>query len=356
MQGECVPEQLLRQFSAGQLLDDEIAQVSTHLARCPQCQTRTHQLSQADAWASALRRPLAEWTPVDQRILARLLTDHQEPAAGHPRTAPVLPTTLVGAHFGPYRLERWLGAASYLARDQHWHRTVVLQIFPDAHLRAAVTAVSTVQHPHLVRIYQVGVEADQLYVAQEPLAGQTLAQACQHRRQFPVDTVLRLGAEIADGLAALHHAGLAHGHLCPAQVWLAAPHGRVKILGAGLAPTASASPVPESGSAGGGSPAADIYRLGSLLGELLAGHPSPAGNGDSPARPPLPAVIDTLLQRMSARVPADRPTAREVSAQLRSPPARGERPRRGFRWWSVLLAVLVGLGSAGLVYWWLTQR
>ena len=96
---------------------------------------------------------------------------------------------------------------------------------------ARVTA--SLDHPNVVRVYDVGRFDDRAYLVAELLEGETL-RARIARGPMPVDEVLRIGIEVARGLAAAHDAGLVHRDLKPDNIFLTRS-GTTKILDFGIA-------------------------------------------------------------------------------------------------------------------------
>jgi serine/threonine protein kinase len=131
----------------------------------------------------------------------------------------------------------------FQAEDPHLHRLVALKaMLPgltdtsaarQRFLREAQTAAA-IKHDHIVSIYQVGEDRGTPFFAMEYLEGQSLDQRLQRDGRLPLAEVLRIGRELAEGLAALHERGLIHRDIKPANVWLEGKRGRVKILDFGL--------------------------------------------------------------------------------------------------------------------------
>src|SRR6516165_4300728 len=91
-------------------------------------------------------------------------------------------------------------------------------------------AMAALKHDHVVTIYQVGQQRGVPFLAMEYLRGMSLADWLHRGHRPSVDLVLRLGREIAAGLAAAHRRGLIHRDIKPANIFLEAPQGRGKIL------------------------------------------------------------------------------------------------------------------------------
>src|SRR5262245_61256079 len=150
-----------------------------------------------------------------------------------------------GSRLGPYEVVSPLGAGGmgevFRARDSRLGRDVAIKILP-SHLatspevrarfeREAKTA-SSLNHPHICVVYDVGREGDTDYLVMELVDGETLA-ARLARGPLPVAEVLRLGIQIADALEKAHRAGVVHRDLKPGNVMLT--RSGAKLMDFGLA-------------------------------------------------------------------------------------------------------------------------
>ena len=163
---------------------------------------------------------------------------------------------------GPYRVLSKLGAGGMgvvlEAEDSQLRRRVALKVMKPQiaasasarrrFLREAQTAAAA-EHDHIVAIFQVGEVGGVPYIAMPLLHGHTLADRLSEAAEdnvppdcqggLPLDEVVRIGREVAQGLDAAHRQGLIHRDIKPANIWLEAETGRVKILDFGLARAAS---------------------------------------------------------------------------------------------------------------------
>ncbi len=263
---------------------------------------------------------------------------------------------------GPYRVLKVLGAGGmgvvYQAEDPDLRRLVALKaMLPmlaasgsarQRFLREARSAAA-ISHDNIVHIYQVGEDRGVPFLAMQFLHGESLDDRLKRTPRLPAAEILRVGREAATGLAAAHKAGLIHRDVKPANLWLEAETGRVKILDFGLArggaddvhltQTGAIMGTPSymaPEQAGGKSvdARADLFSLGCVLYRLCTGE-LPFKGADSisvlvavsthhpppPRRlnPRLPAGLSELVMKLLAKKPEDRPaSARAVIEALRA--------------------------------------
>lgn len=149
---------------------------------------------------------------------------------------------------GPYRVLQVLGKGGmgvvFRAEDPHLERMVALKAMlpsmagsPSSRERffREAKAAAALKHPHIVSIHQVGFDRGAPFLAMEYLEGEPLDDRLKREPRLPVPEILRIGREIAKGLAAAHEKGLIHRDIKPANLWLEGKAGHVKILDFGLA-------------------------------------------------------------------------------------------------------------------------
>ncbi|MDP9267906.1 MAG: protein kinase [Acidobacteriota bacterium] len=150
-----------------------------------------------------------------------------------------------GSKLGPYEIVAPAGAGGmgevYRAKDTRLDRTVAIKVLPqhlsaDVHLRERfereARAVSSLQHPHICVLHDIGEQDGVGFLVMEYLEGETLADRLL-KGPLPAEQALRYATEIADALDRAHRAGIIHRDLKPANIMLT--KGGAKILDFGLA-------------------------------------------------------------------------------------------------------------------------
>ena len=157
-----------------------------------------------------------------------------------------------GTRLGPYEVLTPIGAGGmgevYKGRDTRLDRTVALKVLPghiahDAELRQRLEreahAISSLDHPHICALYDVGHQNGIDFLVMQYLEGETLADRLT-RGALPVDVALSYAIEIADALDCAHRQGIVHRDLKPGNLMItriggpSGPSG-VKLLDFGLA-------------------------------------------------------------------------------------------------------------------------
>jgi serine/threonine protein kinase/regulation of enolase protein 1 (concanavalin A-like superfamily) len=254
-----------------------------------------------------------------------------------------------------YRVLRLLGEGGmgivFLAEDSLLSRHVALKVIrPEIADTAGIAqrfmrearATAAIQHEHIVTIYQVGQENGIPFLAMEYLKGMSLAEWLDRGHRPSVELVLRIGREIAAGLAAAHRQNLIHRDTRPANIWLEAPSGRVKILDFGMAGSEREDVATTSTGAVMGTPAfmapeqvrgepagtsSDLFSLGCVLYRLCTRRLPFEGDSviavlrsistETPPAPRdlndrIPAGLSVLIMRLLHKMPEARPVSAEV--------------------------------------------
>ena len=163
-----------------------------------------------------------------------------------------------GAKLGPYAIVRAIGSGGmgdvYLATDTRLDRQVALKVLPpefseDAERRGRfkreAKTISQLHAPNICTLFDIGEQEGLDYLVMEYLEGKTLAEM---KCPLPIAQVLKIGSQIAEGLAAAHGQGIVHRDLKPANVMITTS-GTVKLLDFGLATEVGAIPMKTRGSA-----------------------------------------------------------------------------------------------------------
>ena len=248
-----------------------------------------------------------------------------------------------------YEIERELGrggmALVYLARDLKHDRNVAIKILrpevsatlgADRFLRE-IQIAARLQHPHIVPLYDSGLADGLLYYVMPYVEGETLRQRIRREKQLAIDDALQISREVADALSYAHSHDLVHRDIKPENVLLSGGHAMVADFGIARAVSAAGGDQLTDSGVAIGTPAymspeqgtgeadldgrTDIYALGCVLFEMLAGEPpftGPTGQAiiarhvsERPpslriVRPTVSAEMESTIQKALAKVPADR--------------------------------------------------
>lgn len=244
-------------------------------------------------------------------------------------------------------------------------------------------AALAIRCPAIAAIHECGRgEGGGLFLALEHPAGPTLAETFQREAPMPPERAVRLAIRIAQALESAHMMGVAHGSLTPRTVILVGPDDAVKLTQFGVdwvratrrgrtGAAADGSPyaAPEQILSGEATAQSDVYAVGALLYEALAGRP-PAAPGSSRRRAPSPSLrkgrpeVTAALDRVVMRALEADPTRRyrdmtdlfndlwsEVNPfSSAADLERGAVPRgRAVKGWSRVVAVGIVLGAVGII-------
>ncbi len=330
-------------------------------------------------------------------------------------------TLASGTKLGPHEILSVAGAGGmgevYRARDTRLDRTVAIKILPQ-HLSEnaeakerfdrEARAISSLSHPNICHLYDVGQQDGISYLVMEYLEGETLADRLR-KGPLPLDQVLKIGTQICEGLEKAHRSGVVHRDLKPSNVMLTKSGAKLMDFGLAKAPAVAlgsgsssdslatmSRPLTKEGTIVGtfqymspeqlegkdSDARSDIFALGAVLYEMttgkrafdgkttastiaaiIAAEPKPI----SVVQPTTPPALDRVIQGCLAKDPDERlQTAHDVKLQLKwiaegggqsndQPSALAGRGFLGKAGWmaaGVLLLILMGAAAA----WWTGTR
>jgi eukaryotic-like serine/threonine-protein kinase len=301
-----------------------------------------------------------------------------------------------------YRVERELGrggmAVVFLAEDLKHHRRVAIKLLkPELSLLLGserflreIELAATLQHPHILPLYDSGQAGGLLYYVMPFVEGESLRQRLARETQLSLDAALRITREVGSALAYAHERGIVHRDIKPENIMLSAGQavvadfGIARALGAtdsqqltqsGIAVGTPQYMCPEQAAAGAVDGRADQYSLACTLYEMLSGQPPFTGPsaqavmarhsleavpGLRVVRESVPVAVEAAVVKAMAKVPADRfASIGQFLDALASPepvatrPIAAAPPGRSASRVSLRLTAAVGAAVMAAVGWWL---
>jgi serine/threonine-protein kinase len=307
-----------------------------------------------------------------------------------------------------YRIEQELGrggmATVFLAHDLRHDRPVALKVVhPDLaatlgpeRFQREILTTARLQHPHILPVLDSGEAAGQLWYTMPYVEGESLRDRLRREGQLPLDDVLQVAREVADGLGYAHSQGIVHRDIKPENILLSRGHALVADFGIARALQVSDAEQLTATGIAVGTPAymspeqadgassvdgrSDLYSLGCVLYEMLTGEVPYTGRTPQAViakrvleplphvrtlRASVPQAVEQAINRALAVTPADRfATAAEFAHALAPQPPTATTTttkvdHQGGRWRRVpvgvtaLATVLLGVG---LLFVWLRAR
>ncbi len=327
-----------------------------------------------------------------------------------------------GSKLGPYEIQTRIGAGGmgevYRARDTRLGRDVAIKVLPenlsnDAELKQRLErearAISSLNHPHICTLHDIGSQDGADFLVMEFLEGQTLSDRLT-KGPLPLDQVLKIGSEIADALEKAHQQGIVHRDLKPGNIMLT--KAGAKLMDFGLAKpkvaigaqavspftpstptmnlatlTSASSPLTQKGSIVGtfqymapevlqgmeADARSDIFSLGCVLYEMLTGRRAFEGKSQlsvftailekdpdpvTSTQPLTPQILDLVIRGCLAKDPGERfQSAHDVAinlrsvASLRAVPTEKESSSESKRvvWYAAVAAAFLGVVAGFLI-------
>jgi serine/threonine-protein kinase len=410
----------LEQFLEGRLADDDARQIELHLETCSECRSRLETAAADDSYWSLVPMYLSDdaidcdfatsmiatterpsgWMSDDKSELLRI-TDYFDPT-DDPR--------MMG-RFGGYEIAGIVGSGGMgvvlkgfeTALDRY---VAIKALAPHLATSGAARtrfarearAAAAVLHENVVSIHRVSEANGLPFLVMPYIAGDSLVKRLDERGPLELHEILRIGVQVAAGLAAAHAQGLVHRDIKPGNILLGSGIERVTITDFGLARAADDASLTRSGVITGtpqfmspeqarGEPVdarSDLFSLGSVLYAMCTGRPPFRADtaygvlrriGEHNPRsireltPELPEWLQEIVEKLHAKVPADRfASATEVAQLLRRwlahieqpatapAPARVKSPaqtnlRTGWtKWWRHAAAIVVAAWLTVLLF------
>lgn len=255
---------------------------------------------------------------------------------------------------GRYRLEKQVGSGGmgtvWQARDMHLGRSVAVKLVDspgsvqsraEVRLRREARALGSLSHPNVARVYDLCETDGDLFIVMELVEGESLADRLLRQHRLPPAEAARTAMLCADALAAAHLAGIVHRDVKPSNIMLT--RRGLKIIDFGIAASMETSDTtvtaglvgtvaylaPERAAGALATPATDVYSLGVVLYQMLAGRlPFQAEESiamlyahttatPDPLPDSVPPALAGLCMRLLAKDPGRRPQTSVIAAVLR---------------------------------------
>jgi hypothetical protein len=364
----------------GELPAVEQAELTAHLDACAACQQTIDTLAVAADSLLAVARRVGQEAATHETALEGAI----RAAQAHTEAEPTPPTGNHFAYLDPPTAPGQLGRLAHYAilevvgqggmgivfkaLDERLQRIVAIKVLSPAYatnelarqrFQREAKAAAAVSHDHVVPIYHVDEANGVVYLVMPLIVGKSLEERIEQTGPLALEELLRIGMQIASGLAAAHNQGLVHRDIKPANILLENGVERVKITDFGLARTIDDARLTQSGVIAGTplymSPEqargegvidarSDLFSLGSVLYAMATGRPPFRATGSMavlkrvcdetprPLRqlnPDMPAWLEAIVAKLHAKWPGDRfQSAQEVADLLGQHLAHLQQPRR----------------------------
>ena len=314
------------------------------------------------------------------------------------------PAGLIGQHLGCYRVNAVAGVGGmgvvYLAWDERLARKVALKLLPQsmvaneaelARLKREARTASALNHPNIVTIHDIGEVDSTYYVATEFIEGTTL-RGRMTKGPIPPNEAVDIATQVASALCVAHRADIVHRDIKPENIMLR-PDGYVKVLDFGIAKLTQQETLgmttmlraqlasrqsmvlgttrymsPEQAMGQQVDARSDLWSLGVVLYEMLAGHTAFGGetatdvitaileSDPQPLKhraPGVPPALQSVVKRSLRKDPAERyQTAEEMLSELRAIKEKARRLAARKARWIAVAAITALLASIALFSGW----
>jgi len=266
---------------------------------------------------------------------------------------------------GRYSVSRELGrggmATVYLANDVKHDREVAIKvILPEMaatigadRFEREIKVAARLQHPHILGMFDSGVSDGQMYYVMPFVKGESLRDRIDRDGQLSVDDAIRITIEVAGALGFAHQQGIIHRDIKPENILLSGEHalvadfgiakavsdaGTQKLTQTGMAIGTPVYMAPEQAAGETVGPTADLYSLGCMLYEMLAGEPPFTGKNAMAimarhvmeqvpsvriVRNAVPEEVEEAIFAVMAKAPVDRPQTAEAFVEMMGMPMNG---------------------------------
>ncbi len=309
---------------------------------------------------------------------------------------------LQAALSGKYTIERELGrggmATVFLAQDLKHHRQVAIKVLRPEIANAIgaqrflqeIETEAQLHHPHILPLFDSGNADGLLYYVMPYVDGESLQDRLDREKQLPLEDALQITKDVAAALAHAHSLGIVHRDIKPGNIMLEGGEAVVADFGIARAVTSAGgehltetgitlgTPAYMSPEQAGGEATidgrSDVYALGCVLYQMLAGEPPFTGptaqaiiarhmqeapRSLSVVRPTVPPSVEYAVEKALAKVPADRPVTAERFVELLEapvPPGVERRDRTSNRWRLLALVATVIVVAGGIGLWQMATR
>jgi serine/threonine protein kinase/Tol biopolymer transport system component len=239
-----------------------------------------------------------------------------------------------GTKLGPYEIQSALGAGGmgevYRARDVRLDRTVAVKVLA-SHLSSSpelkqrmereARAISSLNHPHICHLYDIGSQDGTDYLVMEFLEGETLAERLA-KGPLPLNETLKTGIAVAEALSVAHRQGIVHRDLKPGNIMLTKAgaklmdFGLAKSAGAGMGSSSSAPLLSAARTMSQATPVSPLTTAGTMIGTIQYMSPEQIEGKEADARSDLFALGGVLYEMVTGARPFEGKSQISVASSI----------------------------------------